>query len=151
MGRSSSLLFLAICAWSTFVFVDGSDVLRQSLFGTLFKKGKELNSSVSDDHFYQSLEWKLFSKRNAFETFGRKHLDHGMEDHDTFSLHGNSWDIAGVHDIPEDQLAFHDIHDHHLRYLVASTADESDSGGRSSKLSIWLTIVIAAIAAAILS
>lgn len=149
MGTSSSLLFLALCAWATFTFVDCSDVLRRSLFGTLPKTEKSLNYSVSHDNFYQSLEQKIFSKRNAFQTFGANHLDHAVDDHDAFSLHGNSWDLAGG--VPQHHLEFHDIHDHHLRYLVASTAEEPDSGGRSSNLSIWLTLVIAAIAAAILS
>ncbi|GFQ67006.1 uncharacterized protein TNCT_66681 [Trichonephila clavata] len=39
----------------------------------------------------------------------------------------------------------------HLRYLMSSTAEQPDNSSRSSTINIWLTILIAALAAAILS
>lgn len=39
----------------------------------------------------------------------------------------------------------------HLRYLMSSTAEQPDNSGRTSTFNMWLTILIAALAAAILS
>ncbi|GFV44515.1 uncharacterized protein TNCV_3286971 [Trichonephila clavipes] len=43
------------------------------------------------------------------------------------------------------------LQEQHLRYLMSSTAEQPDNSSRSSTINIWLTILIAALAAAILS
>ncbi|GFS36802.1 uncharacterized protein TNIN_2641 [Trichonephila inaurata madagascariensis] len=43
------------------------------------------------------------------------------------------------------------LQEQHLRYLMSSTAEQTDNSSRSSTINIWLTILIAALAAAILS
>lgn len=52
--------------------------------------------------------------------------------------------------IPENYFA-EDLTGSDLHLLVASTADQHDSGGHISFLNIWLTLLIVAVAAAILS
>ncbi|GBN75467.1 hypothetical protein AVEN_33277-1 [Araneus ventricosus] len=43
------------------------------------------------------------------------------------------------------------LQEKHLRYLMSSTAEQPDNSSRSSTFNIWLTILIAALAAAIFS
>ncbi|XP_055952292.1 uncharacterized protein LOC129988164 isoform X2 [Argiope bruennichi] len=43
------------------------------------------------------------------------------------------------------------LQEKHLRYLMSSTAEQPDNSSQSSTFNIWLTILIAALAAAIFS
>ncbi|GIX95929.1 uncharacterized protein CDAR_589681 [Caerostris darwini] len=43
------------------------------------------------------------------------------------------------------------LQENHLRFLMSSTAEQPDNSSRSSTFNIWLTILIAAMAAALLS
>ncbi|XP_015925917.2 uncharacterized protein [Parasteatoda tepidariorum] len=55
--------------------------------------------------------------------------------------------ISGKHFENSDAM----FQKNHLRYLMSSTAEQPDNSSRSSAFSIWLTILIAALAAAIMS
>ncbi|GFU16511.1 uncharacterized protein NPIL_581371 [Nephila pilipes] len=109
------------------------DIIEGSDFSVAIIEVRLLKQSCASSSFHSH---RLFRKRSA--------MNGNYESNFAHKIRGRSLDEnAGRENFI--------LQERHLRYLMSSTAEQPDNSSRSSTINIWLTILIAALAAAILS